>query len=152
MCSDTIIVRRATENDIPAVISLYHELEGAYPLEEAGEAPDCRRLWQETMADARQQILVAEVNGWAVGTATLVIVPNLGHHGSAWAAVENVVVEPGYRKKGVGTELMKEAYRIARSHGCYKLVLTSNLARGEAHSFYRGLGWRQSHIGFSLDL
>lgn len=146
----SVIIRPAADGDFTRVMFLYRILEGAYQEETEGE-PDYHWLWREALADKRQHLLVGEIDGQVVGTATVVIVPNLGHHGRPWAAVENVVVEPGHRKVGVGAEIMKEAYRIAQSRRCYKLVLTSNLARDNAHSFYRRLGWRQSHIGFSLD-
>ncbi|NPV91854.1 MAG: GNAT family N-acetyltransferase [Firmicutes bacterium] len=143
-------VRTALDGDFSRVMALYRILEGAYQAHN-GEVPDYRLLWWQTLADKQQHLLVAEIDGRVVGTATVIIVPNLGHHGRPWAAVENVVVEPDHRKGGVGAELMKEAYLIARSNRCYKLVLTSNLSRKDAHDFYLGLGWRQSHVGFSLD-
>ena len=87
-----------------------------------------------------------------VGTLTLIIIPNLGHHGQPWAAVENVVVDSRLQGQGIGKALMAEAGRIARDHQCYKLVLSSNLIRKDAHEFYRRQGWRQTHSGFSLDL
>jgi GNAT superfamily N-acetyltransferase len=96
--------------------------------------------------------LVGEQDGEIVGTATLVLVPNLGHQGKPWAAVENVVVRSSRRGRSLGTALMSEASRIARSHGCYKIVVTSNLVRQRAHEFYRRLGWQQTHAGFSLNL
>ncbi len=66
--------------------------------------------------------------------------------------VEGVVVEGAYRRSGVGAALLREAAALARRHGCYKLSLTSNLARTGAHRFYSRLGWKRSHYGYSLEL
>ncbi len=61
------------------------------------------------------------------------------------------MVSSDFRGQGAGTRLMAEAGRIARGHGCYKIVLTSNLSRWDAHDFYLRLGWRMTHAGFSLE-
>ena len=147
-----LVIRPAAVEDLPAILELYQELGAAYGHSpEQGEV-DHRQLWRQVMADTRQQVLVEEQGGEIVGTATLILVPNLGHQGKPWAVVENVVVRSDRRGQGLGTALMAEATRIAGSHGCYKMVLTSNLARQQAHEFYRRLGWQQTHAGFSLIL
>ncbi len=145
-----LIVRPAAGQDLPSLLELYREFDQAYdPLSDEGGV-DYRSLWLQVAADPRQQVLAAVGGGVLLGSATVVIVPNLGHHGRPWAAVENVVVRRDCRGRGVGTALLTEAGRIARSHGCYKLALTTNLQRRQAHAFYRHLGWQQTHAGFSL--
>jgi GNAT superfamily N-acetyltransferase len=138
--------------DLPAILDLYQELGATYAHSPDEGEVDYRELWREVIADTRQQVLVGEQDGEIAGTVTLILVPNLGHQGKPWAAVENVTVRSGKRGQGLGTALMSEVTGIARSHGCYKIVLTSNLARQQAHEFYRRLGWRQTHAGFSLSL
>ncbi len=147
-----LVIRTAVVDDLPAILNLYQELDATYGHSPDEGGVDYRELWRQVMADTRQQVLVGEQDGEIVGTVTLILVPNLGHQGKPWAAVENVAVRSGRRGQGLGTALMSEATRIARSHGCYKIVLTSNLARQQAHEFYRRLGWRQTHAGFSLSL
>jgi GNAT superfamily N-acetyltransferase len=147
-----LVIRPATIQDLPAILALYRGLDAAYgsDLDEGGV--DDLELWQQVTADPRQQVLVGEQGGEIAGSITLIIVPNLGHRGKPWAAVENVVVLERRGGQGVGTALMSEVSRIARSHSCYKIVLTSNLARRQAHRFYHSLGWQQTHAGFSLSL
>jgi len=147
-----LVIRPATGRDQPAIFALYRDLEGVYDLAEHGDDPGEEALWETVAADTRQQILVAEHDGRVTGSLTIVIVPNLGHRGRPWAAVENVVVAPEARGRGVGTTMMRRATEIARSHGCYKVVLSSNVNRPEAHRFYENLGWRLTHAGFSVDL
>jgi GNAT superfamily N-acetyltransferase len=147
-----LVIRPAVVDDRSVILDLYQELDAAYGHSPDEGGVDYQELWRQVMADSRQHILVGEQNGEIVGTVTLILVPNLGHRGKPWAAVENVAVCSGQRGRGLGTALMSEATSIARSHGCYKIVLTSNLARQRAHEFYRRLGWQQTHAGFSLSL
>jgi GNAT superfamily N-acetyltransferase len=147
-----LVIRPATIQDLPAILALYCGLDAAYGRDLDEDGVDDLELWQQVIADTRQQVLVAEQGGEIAGSITLIIVPNLGHRGKPWAAVENVVVLERRRGQGVGTALMSEAGRIARRRGCYKIVLTTNLARRQAHGFYRSLGWQQTHAGFSLHL
>jgi len=151
LCPD-LVVRRAARSDLQDILSLYRELEGVYGHSSAGGGEEQEKLWEQVNADPRQHILVGEQDRRIIGTLTLIIISNLGHRGSPWAVVENVVVGSDSRRRNVGTRLMTEAGRIAREHGCYKIVLTSNLSRRDAHNFYLRLGWRMTHAGFSLEV
>lgn len=146
---DRIAVRPAARRDLEQVLAIYGLLGGPYAAERRAITAD--EAWRTLALDFRQHVLVAEAGGVVIGTATVIAVPNIGHGGKPWAAVENVVVAAAYRGRGVGGRLMAAAGELARQMGCYKLVLSSNLARTEAHSFYRRLGWRQTHAGFSLE-
>ena len=54
--------------------------------------------------------------------------------------------------EGSGAMLVADAVDRARSRGCYRVQLTSNLARSDAHRFYERLGFVPSHVGFKLRL
>jgi GNAT superfamily N-acetyltransferase len=47
---------------------------------------------------------------------------------------------------------MQTAIARARELGCYRVQLTSNKERPEAHRFYAALGFDPSHEGFKLML
>ncbi len=145
---DLVSVRRAERGDLGQVLALYRLLDGPYA--GAERAVTEQEAWQALTDDPRQYLLVAEEDGRIAGTATVIVVANIGHGGKPWAAVENVVVAEECRGRGVGTRLMVAVGDISRRLGCYKLVLSSNMARTEAHEFYRQLGWRQTHAGFSV--
>ena len=146
---DMINVRRAGRDDLGQVLALYRLLNGPYAA--ARRVVTEAEAWRTLTDDPRQYLMVAEDDGCVVGTATVIVIANIGHGGNPWAAVENVVVAEEYRGRGVGTRLMVAVGDIARRLGCYKLVLSSNAARAEAHEFYRQLGWRQTHAGFSME-
>ena len=74
------------------------------------------------------------------------------HDGAYEALVDGVVVAPQYRNQGVGRRMMEFAMETAAKAGCYKLALSSNLRRKDAHRFYLDLGFRQHGVSFYVDL
>ena len=93
-----------------------------------------------------------EAKGRVVAAASLIIVPNLSHQGRPYAIVENVVVDAAKRGGGSGELLLRHALAEARRAGCYKLSLTSNKQRGDAHRLYERLGFEATHEGFRVEL
>ena len=119
----------------------------------AAEASDGeQRAFADVLADPRQRLLVAERGGAVVGSVTLIVVPNLTHDGKPYGIIENVVVREDARRGGIGAALMRAAIAAAREAGCYKVALTSNLRRTDAHSFYEWLGFVTTQRAFRLDL
>ena len=109
-----------------------------------------RAALRQIEADPRQQLLVAEAKGRVVATGTLGIIPNLSYRGRPWAFVEGLVVDSSARAKGYGEALLRYAIEEARRAGCYKISLTSNKRRTEAHRFYQKMGFVATHEGFRL--
>ena len=146
-------MRHATEADLPRIVELLAQLSLDESREELGPPlPEtCRRAFQQIQADPNQRLLVAEAGGRVVGTASLLIVPNLSHQGRPYAIVENVVVDATERGAGYGELLLRHAMEEARRAGCYKLSLTSNKRRTEAHRFYGRLGFQATHEGFRIE-
>jgi N-acetylglutamate synthase-like GNAT family acetyltransferase len=147
-------IRRASEADLPRIVELLSQLS----LDDGRDSPadplpeSYRTALREIQADPRQQLLVAEAEGRLVATATLGIVPNLSYRGKPWAFVESIVVDDWARGRGYGEALVRYAIQEARRAGCYKVSLTSNKRRSEAHRFYEKLGFTASHEGFRLTL
>ena len=52
------------------------------------------------------------------------------------------------RGEGIGAALVDAAVAWAAQRGCYRIQLTSNVARREAHRFYEANGFTASHVGF----
>jgi GNAT superfamily N-acetyltransferase len=143
------IIRKATEADIPRLLELYPQLS----LDPSAETPapdleDCRKVLRAIHNAPGRELLVAEENGLVVGTAALVITPSLVHGASPWAVVEHMVVDEKRRSRGIGRQLLEYAVKKAGEAGCYKIMLCSNKQRGDAHRFYRSLGFTATHEGF----
>jgi GNAT superfamily N-acetyltransferase len=109
-----------------------------------------RRVFQEMNALSNYELLVAEDSGNILGTTVLAILPGMAHGVSPFAVIEYVVVDEKYRGKGVGKTMMEYCIQQAKKAGCYKIMLTSDKRRTEAHEFYRSLGFEASAHGFRL--
>ena len=95
---------------------------------------------------------MATAGGSLVGTFALLIMDNLAHVGAPSAVVEDVCVDAGHRRSGIGRVMMEFAMKTAAKRGCYKLTLSSNIARTSAHDFYRSLGFEQHGLSFRVPL
>ena len=74
----------------------------------------------------------------------------ISHYELPYALVENVVTRPDCRNRGFATACLDFARDLAREAGCYRVQLTSNKARRQAHRFYRREGFANTHEGFKL--
>lgn len=97
-------------------------------------------------------VLVAEVDDRVVGVCQVIIFRQVHHQGSLCAEIESMHVAEGFRGKGIGGKLVDEAAMRASDLGCYRLQLTSNVARPDAHRFYERHGSVASHVGFKRSL
>ena len=95
---------------------------------------------------------MAEGEGRVLGVLQLTFIRHVGYRGGRVAQIENVIVAPEARSRGVGSVLMQEAIARARAAGCFRVQLTSNNARTRAHVFYERLGFLRSHQGMKLAL
>ena len=149
--ADNVVVREATEDDIPRMVELL--VYGT--LVEGKEDPTDLAPYRSALAEIARGpggVLVAEVEGQVVGVCQLIVFRHLQSRGGLCAEVESVHVHPDYRGHGIGGVLMRAAVARARDLGCYRVQLTSNNARPEAHRFYERLGFEPSHRGFKLSL
>jgi GNAT superfamily N-acetyltransferase len=143
-----VLVRPAGPADLAALLGLYDELAEDRPESLPADREDAGRLLAAISTREGRALLVAVVGGLTVGTADLLVSPNLTHGGRPWAIVENVVVAAGARRQGVGRALIEDVVRRCESAGCYKIQLLSRRHRHAAHSFYESVGFRVTAEGF----
>ncbi|MGW6006421.1 N-acetyltransferase family protein [Oerskovia enterophila] len=103
-------------------------------------------------ADPNNELVVADVGGEVVGVMQLTFVPGISRRGATRLLVEAVRVDSRLRGQGIGRAMMAWAHERGRERGASLAQLTSDKARGDAHRFYRSLGYAQSHEGFKLPL
>jgi GNAT superfamily N-acetyltransferase len=127
-------VRPAATGDASDVARLLGHL--GYPCEDA----DAAERIAVVIADRRQHLLLAEVDGEACGLVALYTLYSLAH-GSELARITALAVSPERARCGIGRLLLREVEQLSRRHGIHRIEVTSNARRVEAHAFYRGCGY-----------
>jgi GNAT superfamily N-acetyltransferase len=131
-------LRRADDRDLAEVLRLYAHLNSSDPALEAGVA---ERIWSAIRAQECVQLIVAEADGALVSSCMLVTVPNLTRGGRPIGFIENVVTDPGYRRRGIGTRVLRFALDAAWKADCYKVMLATGHKDEATLSFYEGAGF-----------
>jgi GNAT superfamily N-acetyltransferase len=146
---DSLVIRRATADDVPAIVEMLAD----DPLGAQREAPGdpvYAAAFAEIDADPRQLLAVAVVDGSVAGTLQLTFIPGLSRRGSTRALIEAVRVHADRRGDGLGRRLAEWAIATARERGAAMVQLTTDASRVEAHRFYERLGFVASHVGMKL--
>ena len=102
-----------------------------------------RAFWRTVsgeVATGTKVLLGAWCDGQLAGTVQLVLAqqPNAPHR----AEVAKVLVDPAFRRRGLGRALVRRAEQTARGTGRSLLVLDTE-AGGDGERLYRGLGWQE---------
>ncbi|RJP24326.1 MAG: GNAT family N-acetyltransferase [Candidatus Abyssobacteria bacterium SURF_5] len=148
-----VVIREAVKADVPAIVELMKALTLTTSRAESdpnAPSPDYQKSFDHIKADPNRKLFVAVANNQVVGAVDLLIAPNLSHHALPWAIVENLVVAGHSRQRGIGRKLVEHLIRVARQSGCYKIGLSSDKRRTEAHRLYKSLGFDQYGLGFRI--
>lgn len=151
---DKVVVRVATRDDVPGMMRLLRtELPHSLDLATSGENdPRYLEAFERVSADQNQLLIVATMKERVVGATQMTMIPYVAYGGGWIGHIEAFAVDPFVRRQGVGARLVAFAVDAARARGCFRLQLTSNKRRSEAHRFYERVGFVASHEGFKMML
>lgn len=139
-------MRPVADHELPALAALLASIDG--------ETPRSLDLLRTQLARIRAvpgyTVFVVLADDKVIATFSQLIFPTLAHGGASESLLESVVVADGLRGQGIGRRMMQFAMQRAADAGCYKLALSSNSKRLDAHRFYRGMGFEQHGISFSI--
>src|SRR5262245_43514857 len=104
-------IRTLERGDLDALLDLYTHLFAADdPL------PDRARLlqvWKSMLESSMLHVLGLEHDGRLVSSCTLTLTPNLTRGTRPYGQIENVVTHADYRRRGLGSALIRHALRTA---------------------------------------
>lgn len=130
----------ATAFDVPALCDLLSLLFS----QEADFQPDYeaqrRGLLQILENPDVGVILVARQKNQIVGMVNLLFTVSTAL-GQRVALLEDLVILPNQRAKGIGSKLLKEAIETAKLHNCHRITLLTDLANESAQRFYQKHGF-----------
>ena len=151
----TVTLRRARTEDTAAIVALLADDAISAARGDTASDDDLPAYAAglgSVLADASNDLLVAEHDGAIVGTFQLTRIPGMSRRGATRLLVEAVRVRSDLRSSGVGSALMRWIMDVATADlGSPLVQLTSDAQRVEAHRFYERLGFAGSHRGFKYN-
>ena len=136
---DAIAIETAGESDLAGLLALYRFLNPDDPLLSMDDG--LKRHWQDILDNEALYYIVARAQGKLVSTCNLTVVPNLTRSARPYGLIENVVTHPEYRRRGIGTRVLRYALDIAWKQGCYKVMLLTGSKQESTLRFYDQAGF-----------
>lgn len=142
----SLIVRKAREEDAADLNRLLLALT-------AEQGDIAAMAVQIAMLSKREEycLLVAELEGIAVGTVMGVLCSDISGRGRPFMVVENVIVDETCRGLGIAKRLFGDLERWAVGKDCAYALLVSGAERKQAHKFYQTVGYTEE-CGFRKKL
>ena len=148
-------LRKATLNDLPAIIALLSDDELGRTREQLDTtiAPSYLTAYELINKDPNQFLMVVTNEAQSViGTCHLTLMPSLTFTGSTRLQIEAVRIAASCRGQKIGEWMIKEVIALGKTHGATIIQLTTNIKRPKAKSFYEKLGFESTHVGMKLYL
>ncbi len=98
--------------------------------------------WIEKL-NAFHLIYVLERNGKIIATGTIFIEHKLIHNFGTVGHIEDIVIDANSRNTGLGKLMIDFLTKIAKTHGCYKVILDCSNKNIE---FYQKCGYKEHGI------
>ena len=132
------LVRRATVSDLEALVSLMQDFyaEANFPLDLQWAASSFHTLLSNAASGCAW---LAHAGAQPVGH-TVLTVRHTMEHGGLSGYVDDLFVQPGFRRSGLGRALLAELFAEARSRGCRSIQVELGASNVPARALYSGLG------------
>jgi GNAT superfamily N-acetyltransferase len=138
---DSPTIRKIREDELSSLLRLYRYL---HPIDPALEiSAEIERLWRQICLDLHLHYFAADIDGQIVATCTLTVIPNLTRNARPYGLVENVITHPDFRRRGIGTRILRAALDLAWKQDCYKVMLLTGRKDEETLRFYEQAGFER---------
>lgn len=138
-----VCIDAATAADLPALVRLL----GLLFVQEAEFHPDPGRQLRALRAllERPQEafVRVLRIDGAVAGVVSVQFVVSTAEGGRA-GLLEDLVVDPAWRGRGLGSALLADAIGQARERGCLRLTLLTDAGNERARAFYLRHGFHAS--------
>jgi len=145
--------RQATKKDVPSIVAMIaNDKLGMQREDYKTPLPEKYYLaFQNIDQDQNQELIVIENEATEIiGTMQLSFIQYLTYQGGIRAQIEAVRIHEDQRGQGIGEKLFLWAIERAKQRGAHLLQLTTDKKRPEAISFYKKLGFVDSHEGMKM--
>lgn len=144
-------IMHAKMTDVKSIIQLQAQLDRPLP-KDKHEIRKFQELVRDyiRLKDSRG-IILATSNSKIVGMISYVLIDRLNQPlRELW--IPELVVNTGYRNRGIGKRLVMKCESIARRNKCYRIRLESRNDRTDSHNFYKKIGFSQMALAFQKKL
>ena len=152
MSAESVSIRRARRDDVPAIVAMLAD-DHLGRARERVEDP-LPAVYYDAFArverDPNLTLVVAESEGRVVGCLQLAVLPGISSQGGIRGLLEDVRVATECRSRGIGELLVQWAVAEAKSRGCNRVELLTHQTRTDAQRFYKRLGFTASHVGMTV--
>jgi ribosomal protein S18 acetylase RimI-like enzyme len=134
---------QARREDLPQLV----ELLGLLFSQEAEFTPDATKQARALSAVLTDPpvgtIYVARDEDRVIATASLLLTVSTAEGGKA-ASLEDFIVRPEYRRRGIGSTFLRYVIEQARTEGVHRITLLTDRQNEAAQALYRKLGFAPS--------
>ena len=143
-----MIIAELTEHDLESLSALYEQFWG-----ETSSLEKMRDTFRSLENDPHYIFLGARQGDQLAGSVMGIVCEELYGRCQPFMVIEDVIVDKGSRRRGVGKRLMLELERRAVDRGCTYIIFVTEQARDEAVRFYQSLGYDpEKYRGFKKRL
>jgi ribosomal protein S18 acetylase RimI-like enzyme len=139
-------IRTGNEDDLAALAALAVEL-----LPGEAEAETRLSVLGQSLMDPNYVLLVADADGKIIGFIDHWVINDFVHGGKL-GCIQNLYVSPEYRRKGVGSTLLKEMIKRAKANGVLEIHVSTEFDNKDAIEFYRKQGFPEEHLQLEMEL
>jgi len=148
---DDVIIREASDEDIPIILGLLYDLGRPKPQKDS-DVEIFRKLITNYLLDSDKQIIVAVIDDVKIiGMASMIFLPRLNRSTLETYIPELIVLEK-YQNQGIGKKLINFCITKAKEKKCHRIRLESGNQRKESHQFYEHMMFESSALSFTKNL
>ena len=155
------LIRRATRDDLPHIgrlgallVAEHHDFDARRFLAATSQTKDGYAWFLGTQLDApNAAVFVAEQNAEVIGY-TYVSAESYDYMSLRGPAgvLQDIVVDPEHRRRGVAQQLLEAALAYVRSRGLTQIVLSTAERNEAAQRFFASTGFRRTMIEMTREL
>ncbi len=116
-----LVIRRLKKDDLNN--GFLETLDNLYSASSSIDPKLAHKLFDELDSNTDYHIIVGELDGKVVSTATLLIEKKFIHGGSSVGLIEDVVTNEEYHNRGISQKIVEHMLGIAEKNQCYKTIL-----------------------------